>query len=80
MQVILDVCEPEPLPMNSGLLDYRNVIVTPHIAGSLGPECARLGEFMLENSAIPRRRSLAGQDILRAIAPPGVIAFYCLQP
>jgi len=59
LQVILDVCEPEPLPVNSGLLDYRNVIVTPHIAGSLGPECARLGEFMLEEF----QRYLAGDPL-----------------
>jgi len=24
------------------------VVLTPHIAGSLGPECARLGQFVLD--------------------------------
>lgn len=59
LKVILDVCEPEPLPVNSRLLEYSNVVVTPHIAGSLGPECARLGEFMLEEF----RRYLAGEAL-----------------
>ena len=29
----LDVTDPEPLPKNHPLLNYKNVLVTPHIAG-----------------------------------------------
>ena len=63
LSVVLDVCEPEPLPPGSPLLDFPNVVVTPHIAGSLGPECARLGEFMLDEF----RRYLAGKPLLGQI-------------
>lgn len=40
---LLDVTEPEPLPAGHPLLRLQNVVVTPHIAGSLGTEEARLG-------------------------------------
>lgn len=64
LHVILDVVEPEPLPPESPLLGLPNVIVTPHIAGSLGPECARLGEFMVEEF----RRYLAGETLCGGIS------------
>ncbi|VUC29240.1 unnamed protein product [Clonostachys rosea] len=31
---VLDVTEPEPLPANSKLWDYKNVFITPHCAGN----------------------------------------------
>jgi phosphoglycerate dehydrogenase-like enzyme len=65
LQVILDVCEPEPLPKDSPLLGLPNVIVTPHIAGSLGPECGRLGEFMLAEF----ERYLAGESLIGEVTP-----------
>ena len=40
----LDVTDPEPLPASSPLFDLPNVLLTPHVAGSLGNEVARLGE------------------------------------
>lgn len=63
LHVILDVADPEPLPPESPLLKFPNVIVTPHIAGSLGPECARLGEFMVDEF----RRYLAGEPLVGGI-------------
>jgi len=44
---ILDVTDPEPLPTGSPLREVPNVMVTPHIAGSLGTEIHRLTDHML---------------------------------
>ena len=38
LHAILDVTDPEPLPAQSVLDDLPNVVITPHIAGSLGSE------------------------------------------
>ena len=43
ISAILDVTEAEPLPADSPLYRLPNVFLTPHIAGSLGNERARLG-------------------------------------
>ncbi|MFJ2256999.1 hydroxyacid dehydrogenase [Streptomyces sp. NPDC087844] len=40
---ILDVTDPEPLPVDSPLFDLPNAFITPHLAGSQGNEVARLG-------------------------------------
>jgi len=40
---VIDVTDPEPPEAGSALFELPNVILTPHIAGSLGPECRRLG-------------------------------------
>ncbi|MGW5735173.1 MULTISPECIES: hydroxyacid dehydrogenase [Streptomyces] len=38
LHAVLDVTDPEPLPAASPLYDLPNVLLTPHIAGSLGSE------------------------------------------
>ena len=43
---LLDVTEPEPLPPDHPLKTLKNVIISPHIAGSIGLEVARMGEYM----------------------------------
>ena len=43
----LDVTFPEPLPNESELYDLDNCFLTPHIAGAIGNELWRLGEYML---------------------------------
>ncbi|MHB1783645.1 MAG: hydroxyacid dehydrogenase, partial [Acidimicrobiales bacterium] len=47
LHAVLDVTEPEPLPPGHELLGLANVVVLPHIAGSLGPECRRLGDTVV---------------------------------
>ena len=57
---ILDVCDPEEPPAaESPLLTMDNIILTPHIAGSVGPECQRLGRFMVDEF----RRYLTGEPL-----------------
>lgn len=45
IDAVLDVTDPEPLPPDSPLLEMPNVFLTPHLAGALGNEVARLGEL-----------------------------------
>ncbi|MEU4272592.1 hydroxyacid dehydrogenase [Streptomyces sp. NPDC026092] len=42
IQAVLDVTEPEVLPPGSPLYTLPNVLLTPHIAGSLGNELVRM--------------------------------------
>lgn len=43
INAVLDVTEPEVLPVESPLWTLPNVFLTPHLAGSRGNELARLG-------------------------------------
>lgn len=56
---VLDVTAPEPPKPDSPLWELPNVLLTPHIAGSMGAECARHGHTMLEEC----RRYLAGETM-----------------
>jgi phosphoglycerate dehydrogenase-like enzyme len=57
---LLDVTYPEPPSPNSPLFSLPNVIVTPHIAGSVGKECQRQGRYMVEELI----RYLRGDELL----------------
>ena len=59
LYAVLDVTDPEPLPKDSPLFDLPNVFLTPHIAGSQGRECARMGRYMVEECA----RFLQGEPL-----------------
>jgi phosphoglycerate dehydrogenase-like enzyme len=48
LSAVLDVSDPEPPIHGSALVRLPNVMLTPHISGSLGPECRRLGRWMVE--------------------------------
>lgn len=65
IDAILDVTDPEPLPPDSPLLDLPNVFVTPHVAGAVGNEIARLGELAVSEL----ERLVAGQPLEHAISP-----------
>ncbi|TCO46989.1 phosphoglycerate dehydrogenase-like enzyme [Kribbella antiqua] len=56
---ILDVTDPEPLPAGSALRSVPNVMITPHIAGSLGSEIHRLTDHALDELT----RWLAGEPL-----------------
>lgn len=47
---LLDVTFPEPPHKFSKLRRMKNIILTPHIAGSSGKEVARMGDYMLSDS------------------------------
>ncbi len=46
LTAVLDVLEKEPPEEDEPLLRLPNAHITPHIAGSMGKECARLGDLM----------------------------------
>lgn len=48
LTAILDVTDPEPPSPEDALFKLPNVVVTPHIAGSHGRECQRLGSYMVD--------------------------------
>lgn len=48
LRAVLDVTDPEPLPAAHPLRHLPGVILTPHVAGSLGNELRRLGEAAVD--------------------------------
>jgi len=56
---VLDVTHPEPPEPGSRLYDLPNVVLTPHIAGSLGRECRRMGRLAVDEL----RRYVAGEPL-----------------
>jgi len=48
LTAVLDVTWPEPPVAGSSLYSLPNVVLTPHIAGSLEGECRRMGRLMID--------------------------------
>ena len=59
----LDVTAPEPLPANHPLWNARNIIITPHMAGSSRIKMDRMWIVMRENV----RRYVAGEKMLSVV-------------
>ncbi|MFI7357627.1 hydroxyacid dehydrogenase [Streptomyces avidinii] len=51
LHAVIDVTEPEVLPAQSPLYDLPNVLLTPHVAGSLGNELHRLADSAIQEIA-----------------------------
>jgi phosphoglycerate dehydrogenase-like enzyme len=66
---ILDVTEPEPLPHGDPLRSVPNVLLTPHLAGSLGTEVLRLTDHTLDELA----RWTAGEPLHTEITPQAFV-------
>lgn len=60
---VLDVTDPEPPQPGSPLYTLPNVILTPHIAGTMDNECRRMGRAMVDEL----QRHLAGKPLFWAI-------------
>lgn len=65
LTAVLDVTEPEPPAADCRLFDLPNVIMTPHIAGSLDGECRRMGRMMVEEL----QRLVEGKPMQWVISP-----------
>jgi phosphoglycerate dehydrogenase-like enzyme len=61
---VLDVTYPEPPSPDSPLFTLPNVMLTPHIAGSMDKECHRQAHYMIEEL----ERYLAGQPLQWAVS------------
>ncbi|MFZ4776105.1 MAG: hydroxyacid dehydrogenase [Terrimicrobiaceae bacterium] len=59
LSAVLDVTYPEPTASDSPLRSLPNVVLTPHIAGSMQGECARMGSWMADEL----RRFVAGDPL-----------------
>jgi phosphoglycerate dehydrogenase-like enzyme len=63
ISAVLDVTEPDLPAADSPLWDLPNVLLTPHAAGALGTELARLGECAVDEVA----RLAAGEPLAFAV-------------
>ncbi|MGP3974980.1 hydroxyacid dehydrogenase [Streptomyces sp. 8N114] len=65
IHAVLDVTEPEALPVDHPLWECENALLTPHLAGSQGNELDRLAELTLQEV----RRWAAGEGFAHAVHP-----------
>jgi phosphoglycerate dehydrogenase-like enzyme len=63
LTAILDVTHPEPPEEDSPLFQLPNVILTPHIAGSMSGEVTRMGRWMVDEFL----RYLAGKPLKHVV-------------
>jgi phosphoglycerate dehydrogenase-like enzyme len=70
LNAVLDVTTPDVLPADSPLYDLPNVLLTPHVAGSLGTELHRMAaaaadELARYTAGLPFAHPVLAQDIDR---------------
>jgi phosphoglycerate dehydrogenase-like enzyme len=65
IEAVLDVTDPEPLPADSSLWSLPNVVLTPHIAGSIGNETRRMTDAVLDEI----ERYLRGEPLCHQVDP-----------
>jgi phosphoglycerate dehydrogenase-like enzyme len=70
LNAFLDVTSPEPLPAGHPLYTLPNVLLTPHIAGSMGTELHRLAAYAIDEieryaAAAPQRFPVSLNDLVR---------------
>jgi phosphoglycerate dehydrogenase-like enzyme len=63
LTAIIDVTHPEPPESTSKLYDLPNVVLTPHIAGSVDRECQRMGQWVADEL----RRYLSGEPLKTSV-------------
>jgi phosphoglycerate dehydrogenase-like enzyme len=63
LYAVVDVTEPELPPADSDLYDLPNLVLTPHIAGSLGGELRRIGAHALDEL----ERYVRGEPLLTPV-------------
>lgn len=65
LTAVLDVTWPEPPAPDSPLFTLPNVLLTPHLAGAMGRERARLGELVRDELG----RLVRGEPLRHAVVP-----------
>lgn len=68
LHAVLDVTDPEPLPASSPLYDLPNVVITPHVAGSLGSETRLMAAAALDEL----ERYVVGLDPVEPVTRHGL--------
>jgi phosphoglycerate dehydrogenase-like enzyme len=59
----IDVADPEPLPRNHPIWKFKNVVITPHVAGASDRSLVRVMELLRENI----RRFAAGETLMNIV-------------
>lgn len=65
LKAILDVTDPEPLPLGHPLRSEPNLLITPHVAGALGNELFRLGESVVREAELFSQNREAAFPVLK---------------
>ncbi|MGK4578786.1 hydroxyacid dehydrogenase [Kitasatospora sp. HPMI-4] len=68
LSAVLDVTTPDVMPADSPLYDLPNVLLTPHIAGSLGGELHRMAAAAVDELA----RYTAGRPFAHPVLPQDI--------